>query len=99
MRSWLRSPARYRGLLAGSVMVLGVVGGFSSAFMAMLQYGGGMLATEPWQLYFALYLSGAVLSVAIPQLAWWILMPRARRWGAAVMGLMLALYIVIILIG
>ncbi|WP_433792957.1 hypothetical protein [Actinoplanes sp. CA-252034] len=72
--------------IAGALMAVGAVGGFACGFMALVQYGGGRFAEDPWQLWFALYSIGALACLAGPVTAWWFLLPRARWWGIAAMA-------------
>ncbi|HWG99654.1 MAG TPA: hypothetical protein VNV66_10085 [Pilimelia sp.] len=91
-----RLPLAARIAIALSLVSVGVVGGFSFGFMALLQLGG--FASQPWQLWFAAYSLGAVVSLAVPTVAWWFLFPRVRWWGVATMAVALACYTVLSLL-
>jgi hypothetical protein len=93
-----RLPVAVRATIATITLIGGAVAAFSSGVMAMLQYGGGLLSTTPWDPWLAIYTLGALAGLIIPILVWWYLLPRARWWGVAVMALVTTLYILIIMI-
>jgi hypothetical protein len=94
------SKPRARILLALRIIAAAVVtylGGLfllGSAWAAWWASTGFMgTRAEPWEA--AVYVSGAVLCLAIPSMAWWFLFPRARWWGAPTVLLIAAAHLLL----
>jgi hypothetical protein len=64
-------------------MAVGAYLAAAFSFIAAIQYGGGPLSKHPWELWVTLSCAGVVACIAVPSIAWWLLLPRARWFGPA----------------
>ncbi|MEV6596612.1 hypothetical protein AB0M36_07045 [Actinoplanes sp. NPDC051346] len=78
-----RLPLPVRVIIASILMAVGAYFAAAFSFVAALNYGGGPISYHPWKLWFTLFCAGVVACIAVPSIAWWLLLPRARWFGPA----------------
>ncbi|GIE78577.1 hypothetical protein Aph02nite_45270 [Actinoplanes philippinensis] len=77
----VRIPLPARIIIAVILTVAGEFLATACSLIASWQYDGGFFSDHPWQLWFALACAGVVACLAVPGIAWWLLLPRVRRLG------------------
>ncbi|MEV4705609.1 hypothetical protein [Actinoplanes sp. NPDC049316] len=80
-----RIPLLVRAIIAVLLMVVGEFFATASSVAASWQYDGGIFSDHPWQLWFALFCACVVACLAVPSIAWWLLLPRVRWVGPAIL--------------